>query len=74
MFRLKSQLVLINSLERCIGTGAQPEIFQGRGDFVGLGYFFINIFLKTPEKKIPQGKIWEFFLLDILKLHFDWKI
>ena len=33
---------------------------------MGLGNFFINISLK-----FPQGKIWEFFLLDTLKLHFE---
>ena len=34
---------------------------------------FINILLKTAEKKAPQGKFWEFFLLDTLKLHFERK-
>ena len=60
--------------ESSLYTGAQPKIFQGRGVFVGLEHFFINILLKTPGKKTPQGKIWEFFLLDTLKLHFDWSL
>ena len=31
---------------------------------------FINILLKTPEKKAPQGKAWEFFLPDTPKTTF----
>ena len=48
-------------------TGAQPEIFQGRGGFVKSGQFDKIFIKKTQEKKALQGKIWEFFLLDTLK-------
>ena len=47
-------------------SGAQPEIFQGRGGFVKLGHFNKH-FIKKSRKKAPQGNILEFFLLDILK-------
>ena len=49
-------------------TGAQPEIFQGRGGFVKLGHFD-KLFVKN-QKKAPQGKILELFLLDTLKTTF----
>ena len=35
-------------------SGAQPEIFQGRGGFVG---HFNKHFIKKSRKKAPQGKI-----------------
>ena len=54
-------------------TGAQSEIFQGRGGLVGLGHFYKH-FVKNTKKKVPHGKLWEFFLLDPLKLHFESKI
>ena len=41
-------------------TGAQPEIFQGRGGFVNLGHFD-KYFIKKSRKKAPQGKILEVF-------------
>ena len=47
-------------------TGAQPEIFQGRGGLVGLGQFYKH-FVKNTRKKAPHGKIGEFFFLDTLK-------
>ena len=50
-------------------TGAQPEIFQGRGDFVELGHFD-KLFVKNTHKKGPQGKILELFLIDTLKTTF----
>ena len=50
-------------------AGAQPEIFQGRWGLVGLGHFYKR-FVKNTRKKAPQGKIWEFFLLDTLKTTF----
>ena len=50
-------------------TGAQPDIFQGRGGFVKLGHFDTH-FIKNSIKKGPAGKIWEFFLLDTLKTIF----
>ena len=34
----------------------------------------IMISAKAPEKEAPQGKVLEFFLLDTLKVHFEWKI
>ena len=37
-------------------TGAQPEIFQGRGGFVELGRFD-KLFVKNTRKKGPAGKI-----------------
>ena len=49
--------------------GAQPEIFQGRGDFLKLGHFDKH-FIKNTRKKAPQRKISEFFLLDTLKTTF----
>ena len=45
---------------KAAATGAQPEIFQGRKRFVELGHFDKN-FVKTQEKKAPQGKVWSFF-------------
>ena len=47
-------------------TGAQTEIFQGRGGLVGLGHFYKH-FVKNTRQKAPHGKIGEFFLLDTLK-------
>ena len=39
---------------------AQPEIFQGRGDFVKLEHFD-KYFVKISRIKSPEGKILEFF-------------
>ena len=50
-------------------AGAQPVMFQGRGGLVGLGHFYKH-FDKNTRKKVPQGKIWELFLLDTLKTTF----
>ena len=50
-------------------SGAQPEMFKGKGGLVGLGQFYKHL-VKTPEEKVPQGKFWEFFLLDTLKTTF----
>ena len=50
-------------------SGAQPEIFQGRGGFVELGHFDKH-FVKNTRKKAPPRKILEFFLLDTLKTTF----
>ena len=47
-------------------SGAQPEIYQGRGGFVKLGHFDKN-FIKKSRKKAPQEKTLEFFLSDALK-------
>ena len=47
----------------------QPEIFRGRGGFVELGHFD-KLFLKNTQKKTPEGKILELFLLDTLKTIF----
>ena len=48
-------------------TGAQPEMFQGRGGFVKLGHFD-KYFIKKSRKKGSAGKNFVvFFLLDILK-------
>ena len=56
-------------------TGAQPEIFKGRGGFLELGHFN-KPFVKNKREKGPVGKNLGFFCLDtvILKLHYEWKI
>ena len=51
-------------------SGVEPELFQGKGDFMELEYFGINILLKTPEIRTLQRKTSEFFLLDALKTLF----
>ena len=45
-----------------MGTGpsAQPETFQGKGDFVGLGHFY-KLFVKNTREKGPAGKSLEIF-------------
>ena len=50
-------------------TGAQPDIFHGRGGFVKLEHFDKH-FIKKSRKTAPQGKILEFFHLDTLKTTF----
>ena len=50
-------------------SGAQPEIFQGRGSFAKLGHFDKH-FVKNSRKIGPAGKISEFFLPDTLKTTF----
>ena len=50
-------------------TGPQPEIFQGRTGFLEFGHFDQH-FVKNTEKKAPQGKVLELFLLDTLKTTF----
>ena len=50
-------------------TGAQREIFQGRGSFVKLGHFHKH-FIKKSRKKTLPGKILKSFLLDTLKTTF----
>ena len=52
-----------------VKSGAQPELFLGRGGFVKLGHFN-KYFIKNSIKKASQGKILEFFLLDTLKTIF----
>ena len=42
------------------GVGAQPEIFQGRGDFVELGQFD-KYFVKNTRKKGLAGKNFRVF-------------
>ena len=52
-----------------MSSGAQPDIFQGRGgQFEELGHFDIH-FVKNTRKK--QGNILEFFLLDTLETIFS---
>ena len=56
-------------------TGAQSEIFQGRGGLVGLGHFYKHFVKNTKKKKRSRReKFGSFFLLDPLKLHFESKI
>ena len=50
-------------------SGAQPEIFQGRGGFVELEHFD-QCFVKNTRKKAAQEKNLELFLLDTLKTTF----
>ena len=50
-------------------SGAQPEIFQGRGGFMKLGHFDKH-FIKKSRKKVPHGKYLKFFPLDTLKTTF----
>ena len=50
-------------------SGAQPEIFLGRGGLMGSGHFYKH-FVKSIRKKVPQGNIWEFFLLDTIETTF----
>ena len=43
-------------------SGAQPEIFQGRGGLIGLGHFHKHFVIKTPaQKKALLGKNRSFF-------------
>ena len=39
---------------------AQPEIFQGGGDFVELGHFD-KLFVKNKKKGPHREKFWNFF-------------
>ena len=50
-----------------MSAGAEPEIFQGRGDFVDLGHFDKHKVKKKREKTVPQRSILGIFLLDFLK-------
>ena len=47
--------------------------FSGQGR-LGEIRAFRSTFYQKVKKKAPQGKILEFFLLDTLKLHFEWQI
>ena len=62
-----SRFFQCNSLP--VYSGAQPEIFQGRGGLVGLGHIYKH-FVKNTRKKAAHGNIWWFFLLDTLKTTF----
>ena len=43
-------------------SGAQPEIFQGRGSLMGLGHFHKHFVIKTPaEKRLRREKFRSFF-------------
>ena len=50
-------------------TGAQPDIFHGRGGFVKLERFDKH-FIKKSRKNAPQENIFGVFLLDALKTVF----
>ena len=50
-------------------SGAQPEMFQGRGSFVKLGHFD-KLFVKNFGEKPSHGEIVEVFFLDTLKTKF----
>ena len=62
-------LVLLLGEGSLIFSGVQPDIFQSRRGFVELGSFD-KLFFKNTQKKAPQGKILELFLLDTLKTTF----
>ena len=47
-------------------TGAQPEIFQGRGDFVKLEHSDKHFVKKFQKKRLRRESFWSF----LLKLHF----
>ena len=69
LFQSKSHTE-ITWYHECSGlSGVQSEIFQSRGSFGELGHFDKH-FVKNLKKKVPQGKILEFFLLDTLKTTF----
>ena len=57
-----------------MSAGAQPEIFQSRGDFVKLGDFDKH-FVKNARKKKKNHRetFWSFFSNILLKLHFNEK-
>ena len=65
--KLKSKFYLII---HNIRTGAQSEIFKGKGGFVELEHFD-NHFVKNITKKGPAEKQMEFFLLGNLKTTFS---
>ena len=50
-----------------VWSGAQPEIFQGRGGFVETGHFNKH-FVENTGKKYPREKILKIFLLDTVKI------
>ena len=55
--------------EICLSADAQLEISQESRGFVKLGHCYKH-FVKKQGKKVLQGKILEFFLLDALKTTF----
>ena len=61
--------MFLKSFGRVFHTGAQIEIFQGRGGFVKVGHFYKRS-VKNSGKKGSAGKISDFFLLDTLKTTF----
>ena len=61
--------VPMNKNQIAYNVGAQPEIFQGRGGFLKLGYFNKH-FLKKSRKKAPQQKILELLVRNTLKTIF----
>ena len=42
-------------------SGAQPEIFQGKGGLVGLGHFYKHFVKKHKEKRPRSDKLGSFF-------------
>ena len=54
---------------RTLSAFCKKNNFQGREGFVELGHFD-KYFVKNARKKVPQGNISEFFLLDTLKTAF----
>ena len=53
--RGRTKLCIVPCHSYHIYTGAQPEIFQGRGVLVKLGHFYKH-FVKNTRKKGPTGK------------------
>ena len=56
-----------------MNSDAQPEIFQGRGGFVKLGYSDKH-FIKNQNEKPYREKFGNFFPWILLKLNFEWEI
>ena len=65
-----AQILIVCFYSKCLlyySLQARNQNFFRAGEVSWDEGTFINILLKTPEKKAPQGQIWEFFLLDTLQ-------
>ena len=56
----------------CCHLRRTARMFEGMGDFLGLGHFDTH-FVKNTQKNVPQEKILEFFPLDTVKTTFRMK-
>ena len=57
---IKSQLFQNLEQRKCITSGKQPRMFQGRGGFVGLGHFYKH-FVRNTREKCSTGKNMDVF-------------